>query len=148
MTWEWGAARAGDYALLFGRVEPPDTVAAPQPLFVFVVDSLGFVALFRPREVAYDDARVVTVDGRPVRVPSRGVMVDVRGDDTLRIELEVEDAAVTDTRKPLIERGDAGAARAVRRPYFVQMKGLARFSGRVAGRALRGEGTGFFETYR
>jgi hypothetical protein len=148
VTWEWGAARAGDYALLFGRVEPPDTVGPPQPLFVFVVDSLGFVALFRPREIAYDDGRTVSVDGRQVRVPSRGVMMDVRGEDTLRVELEVEDAAVTDTRRPLIERGDAGAARTLRRPYFVQMKGLARLSGRVGGTVLRGEGTGFFETYR
>ncbi|MFN2567560.1 MAG: hypothetical protein ABR499_21405 [Gemmatimonadaceae bacterium] len=148
VTWEWGAARTGDYALLFGRVEPPDSVAAAQPLFLYLVDSLGFVALFRPREVAYDDGRVVTVDGGPVRVPTRGVMVDVRGGDTLRIDLEVEDAAVTDTRKPLIERGDAGAARMIRRPYFVQMKGLARISGRVGGRRLVGEGTGFFETYR
>jgi hypothetical protein len=148
VTWEWGAARAGDYALLFGRVEPPDSVATPQPLFVLIVDSLGFVAVFRPREVAYDNGRVVTVNGRAVRVPSRGVMVDVRGEDTLRIDLDVEDAAVTDTRRPLIERGEAGAARALRRPYFVQMKGLARLSGRVGGRALAGEGTGFFETYR
>ena len=60
----------------------------------------------------------------------------------------MEDAAVTDTRKPLIERGDASAARALRRPYFVQMKGLARIRGRVGGTALAGEGTGFFETYR
>jgi hypothetical protein len=148
VTWEWGSARAADYALLFGRVEPPDSVGSPQPLFVFVVDSLGFVGLFRPREISYDDNRVVMVDGRPVRVPSRGVMVDVRGEDTLRVELEVEDAAVTDTRKPLIERGDASAARALRRPFFVQMKGLARLRGRVAGKVVAGEGTGFFETYR
>ena len=148
VTWEWGAARAGDYALLFGRVEPPDTVAAVQPLFVYVVDSLGFVALFRPREVAYDEGRPVVIAGRTVRVPTRGAMLDVRAGDTLRLELEVEDAAVTDTRKPLIERGEVSAARAVRRPYFVQMKGRARLTGRVAGRVLRGEGTGFFETYR
>ena len=148
VTWEWGSARLGDYAVLFGRVEPPDSISSPQPLFVFLVDSLGFVALFRPREVTYDDGRVVTVNGRAVRVPSRGVMVDVRGDDTLRLELEVEDAAVTDIRRPSIERGDASSARSLRRPYFVQMKGRARLSGRVGGRALVGEGTGFFETYR
>jgi hypothetical protein len=148
VTWEWGAARMGDYAVLFGRVEPPDSVASPQPLFVYIVDSLGFVAVFRPRTVAYDSARVVTIDGAPVPVPSRGLMVDVRGGDTLRIDLDVEDAAVTDTRKPLIERGDASAARALRRPYFVQMKGRTRLSGRVGDRTLVGEGTGFFETYR
>jgi hypothetical protein len=148
VSWEWGAARAGDYALLFGRVEPPDSVASgPQPLFVYVVDSLGFVALFRPREVAYDDRRVATVDGRAVRVPSRGVMMDVRGDDTLRIELEVEDAAVTDMRAGT-GRGEQGAGREMRRPYFIQMKGRARLSGRVGGRTIGGEGTGFFETYR
>lgn len=148
VTWEWGAARAGEYAVLFGRVEPPDSIGAPQPLFVCIVDSLGFVALFRPREVRYEDGRTVTVDGRAVTVPARGTMVDVRGDDTLRIDLEVEDATATDTRRPLVERGDAMAARRLRRPYFVQMKGLARLTGRVGGRAIRGEGTGFFETYR
>jgi hypothetical protein len=148
VTWEWGAARAGDYALLFGRVQPPDSVAATQPLFVFVVDSLGFVALFRPREIAYENGRIATIDGRQLRVPSRGVMVDARGDDTLRVDLDVEDAAVTDTRKPLIERGETGAARALLRPYFVQMKGLAHLRGRVAGRPISGKGTGFFETYR
>jgi hypothetical protein len=148
VTWEWGAARAGDYAVLFGRVEPPETLAAPQPLFVLIVDSLGFVALFRPRQVSYDDGRMSLVNGRPVRVPSRGVLADVRGDDTLRIELSVEDAAVTDTRRPSVERGEVLTTRALRRPYFVQMKGLARIRGRVAGRVISGEGTGFFETYR
>ena len=148
VTWEWGAARAGDYALLFGRVEPPDSISAPQPLFVYIVDSLGFVGLFRPREVVYDTGRAVTVDGRSVMIPTRGVMFDVRGTDTLRIELEVEDATATDTRRPLIERGDTMAARRLRRPYFIQMKGLARMRGRVGGRPIVGEGTGFFETYR
>jgi hypothetical protein len=113
-----------------------------------IVDSLGFVALFRPRQVSYDDGRMSLVNGRPVRVPSRGVLADVRGDDTLRIELSVEDAAVTDTRRPSVERGEVLTTRALRRPYFVQMKGLARIRGRVAGRVISGEGTGFFETYR
>ena len=148
VTWEWGAARAGEYAVLFGRVEPPDSISAPQPLFVYIVDSLGFVGLFRPRDVVYDTGRPMAVAGRPVSVPTRGTMVDVRGDDTLRIDLEVEDAAVTDTRQGLIERGEALAARGLRRPYFIQMKGLARLRGRVGGRPVVGEGTGFFETYR
>jgi hypothetical protein len=148
VTWEWGAARVGDYAVLFGRVQPPDSVSAgTQPLFVYVVDSLGFVALFRPREVVYEDGRVATVDGRALRVPSRGVMVDVRGDDALRIELEVEDATVTDMRGGA-GRGARDAGREMPRPYFVQMKGRARLTGRVGGRAIGGEGTGFFETYR
>ncbi len=148
VTWEWGSARAGNYALLYGRVQPPDSVAATQPLFVYLVDSMGFLALFRPRTIAYTDARTVVVDGRHIRVPARAVMMDARGDDTLRIALEVEDAAATDTRRPLVERGDAGALRDITRPYFIQMKGVARISGRVGGRVIVGAGTGFFETYR
>jgi hypothetical protein len=33
-------------------------------------------------------------------------------------------------------------------PYFIQMKGTARISGRIEGQPLVGTGTGFFETYR
>jgi hypothetical protein len=59
VTWEWGAARAGEYTLLYGRVQPSDSAATSQPLFVYVVDSLGFLALFRPSSIRYDDGRVV-----------------------------------------------------------------------------------------
>jgi hypothetical protein len=148
VTWEWGAARAGAFTFLYGRVEAPDTVATETPLFLYLVDSLGFRALFRPREVRYVDDRITMVDGRPVRTPSRAVMADIRGDDTLRVELEIEDATGTDTRRPLVERGESLAARELDRPYFLQMKGIARISGRVGGAVVRGEGAGFFETYR
>ena len=148
VSWEWGSARAGAYSLLYGRVQPPDSLGSTSPLFLYVVDSLGFRALFRPREISYVDGRDIVVDGRTVRVPSRGTLLDVRGADTVRIELEVEDATGTDTRRGLIERGQSELARALRRPYFIQMKGIARISGRVRGSALGGEGTGFFETYR
>lgn len=147
VTWDWGAARAGEFTFLYGRVIA-DQAAQSQPLFFYLVDSLGFAALFRPRTVEYEDARTVVVDGRAVRVPARALMRDARGDDTLEVELLVEDATATDTRTALVERGDAESARRVTRPYFVQMKGVARLRGRVNGRAVRGEGTGFFETYR
>lgn len=148
VTWEWGAARAGAYTLLYGRVQPSDSAAAAQPLFVYVVDSLGFLALFRPSSIRYEDARIVRVNGRTIGVPSTATMVDVRGQDTLRVELTIEDATATDTRRPAVERGETLANRALAHPYFVQMKGLMRLSGRVAGRPLSGEGAGFFETYR
>jgi hypothetical protein len=148
VTWEWGAARAGAYTLLYGRVQPSDSAAAAQPLFVYVVDSLGFLALFRPSSIQYEDARVVRVNGRTIAVPSTATMVDVRGPDTLRVELRVEDATATDTRRPAVERGETLGNRALAHPYFVQMKGVMRLSGRVAGRPLSGEGAGFFETYR
>lgn len=158
VTWEWGATRAGAYTILYGRVNPPESAraggatvgegGASSPLFVYVVDSLGFRALFRPREIRYEDGRTIQVDGRPLRVPSRAELYDVRGADTLRLVLEVEDATATDTRQGLVERGEGEYARRLARPWFVQMKGSARLSGRSGGSALSGVGAGFFETYR
>lgn len=148
VSWEWGATRAGAYTVLFGRVQPPDSLGGSAPLFVYVVDSLGFRALFRPADVRYEDGREIAVGGRLVRVPERGVLFDVRGPDTLRLELTVEDATGTDTREGLVERGEGEYARALARPYFIQMKGRARLSGRIGGQPVAGEGSGFFETYR
>ena len=150
VSWEWGAVRAGGYALLYGRVQPPDSTGAGSrsPLFVYLVDSLGFRALFRPRSIAYTDARTVRVGGETVRVPSTALLYDVRGADTLRLELVVEDAVGTDTRAGLAERGETQYARGLERPYFIQMKGRGRLTGRVGGEPIAGEGTGFFETYR
>ena len=148
VTWEWGAARAGPYTVLYGRVQSSDSAVASQPLFAYVVDSLGFLTLFRPRDIQYEDARVVRVGSATINVPARATMIDVRGDDTLRIELTIEDATATDTRTPGVERGEGLSARQLERPYFVQMKGLMRISGRVFGKSLSGEGAGFFETYR
>ena len=148
VSWEWGVARAGQYSVLYGQVQPPDTIAATAPLFVYVVDSLGFLGIFRPSRIVYEDARTIVVGGRAVRVPARALIADVRGADTLRLELEIEDAVGTDMRRPLIDRGDQRAARALERPYFIQMKGRAVIGGRIAGEAVTGRGEGFFETYR
>jgi hypothetical protein len=148
VTWEWGEARAGELTFLYGRVHPPDDATPSAPLFLYVVDSSGFRALLRPRRIRYEDARTILVDGRAVRVPARAWLADARGGDTLEIALEIEDAIGTDTRLPLIEQGNTGAARALRAPYFIQMKGIARLRGRLDGAPVAGEGTGFFETYR
>ena len=148
VTWEWGAARAGQYTLLYGRVEPPDSVGAVQPLFVYLVDSAGFLAVFRPREVRYVDGRTTRVGSVVIRTPSTAEMLDVRGADTLRVTLAVEDAAASDSRGNGAERGEGLTARGLKRPYFVQMKGTATLSGRIRGTPLAGSGAGFFETYR
>jgi hypothetical protein len=151
VTWDWGAARAGSYTILYGRVLGPDQQGRETPLLVYLVDSLGFRAVFRPTRVSYDDSREITVDGRGVRVPSRAVFADAHGGDTLRVELSIEDAIGTDTRRQSLgtsdERGDPTGASG-RKPYFIQMKGTARISGRISGRSLEGTGAGFFETYR
>jgi hypothetical protein len=76
------------------------------------------------------------------------VFADARGSDTLRVELTIEDAVATDTRNPVAERGETMAARALVRPYFIQMKGIARIDGRIGGARVEGQGSGFFETYR
>ncbi|NUR21042.1 MAG: hypothetical protein HOQ12_16015 [Gemmatimonadaceae bacterium] len=142
VTWEWGAARAGSFTFLYGRVDTPGSERGA--LFLYLVDSLGFRALFRPSRIDYEGSRTILVDGSPVRVPTRALMADVRGDDTLRVELEIEDAIGTDMRRGA-ERGARGAT--LPRPYFIQMKGIAHLTGRLAGRPLGATGSGFFETY-
>jgi hypothetical protein len=151
VTWDWGASRAGQYTFLYGRVYPPDSTASVPPVLVYLIDSLGFRAVFRPKVIAYEDGRTVRSGATTLRVPSRATLSDVRGDDTLRIDLEIEDAIATDTRPRRAakegERGDPlGSEKA--HPFFIQMKGTARISGRLDGAPLAGTGTGFFETYR
>ena len=151
VTWDWGAGRAGQYTFLYGRVYPPDTTASIPPVLVYLVDSLGFRAVFRPKLVAYTDSASVRVAGGQLHVPSRAMFEDTRGKDTLRIDITIEDAIATDTRPGKAvkegERGDPLGSQK-RRPYFIQMKGTARISGRLDGQPLSGTGIGFFETYR
>ena len=140
VTWDWGASRAGPYTILYGRVITPDATRE-QPLFVYLVDSLGFRAVMRPATISYQDGRVATVAGRQVRVPSRATFADVRGADTLRVELSIDDAIATDMRQSIESVSFGG-------PYFIQMKGTATIRGRLGGEPVSGSGTGFCETYR
>jgi len=151
VTWDWGASRAGQYTFLYGRVYPPDSTASVPPVLVYLIDSLGFRAVFRPELISYEDGRTINSGRTTLRVPSRATFSDVRGDDTLRVDIEIEDAIATDTRPQRVlregERGDPlGSEKA--HPFFIQMKGIARISGRLDGAPLSGTGTGFFETYR
>ena len=152
VTWDWGAARAGSYTLLYGRVIGPYGQGRQPPLLVYLVDSLGFRAVFRPAAVSYEDGREISVNGKSVHVPSHAEFADAHGSDTLRVELEIEDAIGTDTRRLSFgsseERGDPTGATSVTRPYFIQMKGTTRISGRIGGEPIKGVGAGFFETYR
>jgi hypothetical protein len=148
VTWEWGSARAGEFTVLYGRVTPDDSSSGNTPLFVYLTDAQGFLALFRPRVIRYDDARAVPTPFGVLQVPASAQLFDVRGADTLRMTLTIDDAVATDTRIGLVERGKSAEARALRHPWFVQMAGEARIEGRVRGQPLRGRGRGFFETYR
>jgi hypothetical protein len=151
VSWDWGASRAGQYTFLYGRVYPPDNTASIPPVLVYLIDSLGFRAVFRPKLISYEDGRTVRSGLTTLKVPSRATFSDVRGEDTLRVEIAIEDAIATDTRPRRAahegERGDPlGSEKA--HPYFIQMKGTARISGRLDGAPLTGTGTGFFETFR
>jgi hypothetical protein len=147
VTWEWGSARAGEYSLLYGGVQLPGNEGSEQPLFVYLVDSLGFRALFRPRTIDYAGDETAGTAHPGLMLPRRASMMDIRGSDTLRIELAIEDIAVTDTRGSRLA-GESGSSRGTGRPYFLQMKGVATISGRIGGEVVSGSGAGFFETYR
>jgi hypothetical protein len=147
VTWEWGATRAGAFTLLYGRVAP-EASSGTSPLFVYVTDEQGFLALFRPKVIRYDDARIVQRPEGPLKVPATAELFDVRGADTLRLSLVIDDAVATDTRGGLVERGEGEYARALTQPWFVQMAGEAILNGRGRRRVLSGRGRGFFETYR
>ena len=95
----------------------------------------------RPATISYQDGRIATVSGRQLRVPSRAVFADVRGADTLRVELLIEDAIASDMRQSMESVSLGG-------PFFIQMKGVASISGRLNGEPVSGSGSGFFETYR
>lgn len=151
VTWEWGASRAGQYTFLYGRVYPADTSASIPPVLFYLIDSLGFRAVFRPKLISYVDERTIRSGATVLRVPARATFSDARGEDTLRVDISVEDAIATDTRPQRAggdgERGDPlGTGKT--HPYFIQMKGTARISGRIDGEPITGAGTGFFETYR
>jgi hypothetical protein len=87
-----------------------------------------------------------------IAVPSRAVLFDERDGDTLRVELTIEDAIASDTRSQRRETFGAGAGQPsigeTSNPYFIQMKGTARISGRLDGEPVTGTGIGFFETFR
>jgi hypothetical protein len=151
VTWDWGASRAGQYTFLYGRGFVGDTVTSIPPALVYLVDSLGFRAAFRPKMIHYEDNRTVRIGSSLLHVPSRVSFQDSRGNDTLRVDVTIEDAIATDMG-PLLERKEAQRGDPLRsekrRPYFIQMKGTAKLSGRLDGQPLLGTGTGFFETYR
>lgn len=148
VTWEWGSARAGTAAVLYGRVLPPDSLQTEAPFFVYVVDSAGFRGLFRPTRIDYVDDRELVVPGGRLRVPSRAVMRDARGRDTIEVQLTIDDVTATDTRQASVERGETGAARDLRRPWFLQLQGRLALTGVIDGQRIAVSGYGFFETYR
>lgn len=134
VTWEWGMARGGSFALLYGGVYAPED-AGSSPFFLALVDSLGVRQILRFKTIRYSGARPVA-QAAGVTAPQRLELVAARGADTLRLAVDVADA--------LAGRGvQAGGLDR----HFLQMRGRFVLMGRIAGEAVADSGTGFFETY-
>ncbi|HZE75160.1 MAG TPA: hypothetical protein VE091_07625 [Gemmatimonadales bacterium] len=134
VTWEWGAARGGALALLYGGVSTPHSDRAGAPFFLTLVDSLGVRQLLRFKAIRYSGSRPVR-HSPGVVAPERLEIVAAREADTLRLGVEVEDA--------LASRHEAEGLRR----HFLQMRGRFTLAGRIAGAAVADSGAGFFETY-
>jgi hypothetical protein len=133
VTWEWGAAHGGRLSLLYGGVYGPDRTAT-SPFFIVLVDSLGARQVLRFDSIAYRGSRPAKgLAG--VSAPERFKLLGARGADTVRLEVEVEDALASEMSASTFRRA------------FLQMRGRFTLYGKLAGELMSDKGQGFFETY-
>jgi hypothetical protein len=135
VSWEWGAASGPSLSFLYGQVQAPDSATAPEPFFISLVDSLGVRQVLLARTIEYRGARALA-SGTGVSAPTGFEFVAIRGGDSVRVEVEVREAAGT-------LMGTSGFRR-----YFLQMRGQFRLTGSLGGTAINETGDGFFETWR
>lgn len=135
VSWEWGAASGPRLSFLYGQVQAPDSAATSQPFFFALVDSLGIRQVLRAPSIRYLGSQPL-VNGGPVTAPESFEFQAARGGDSVRVVVDVREAA-----------GTRMAASGFQR-YFLQMRGHFRLSGTLGGRALEERGDGFFETWR
>jgi hypothetical protein len=140
VTWEWGAARGSELAVLYGGVYGPERGSAGDgssvrsPFFLAVVDSFGVMQVLRFGRIDYQGARRAAGTGR-FTAPERFDLLAVRERDTLRLRVRVEDALGTEMKTSGFRRG------------FLQMRGHFTLSGQLVDKTVVDSGTGFFETY-
>jgi hypothetical protein len=139
VTWDWGAARGGNFNLLYGGVYAPGDSAAlrntgTSRLLVALVDSLGVRQIFRAREVHYEGVHPLAAR-YGVKAPASFSFIAVREADTLRVTARIADFQAT-------SRTSSGMGR-----RFLQMRGSFELEGEVGGAPIHDSGTGFFETY-
>jgi hypothetical protein len=146
VTWDWGQARLGLYAVLYGGVKGPEGEEGSR--FLFLTDSMGFAGLFTIDALDYvwDE-----------EWPDRFVVQASRGADSVSLAVTVSQARATPRTAGAAETAEAGEAAAVEGAeavgraapdVFYQMEGPAELRGRVAGEELEAAGRGFFETWR
>jgi hypothetical protein len=139
VTWEWGAAQGRRLAILYGGVygperESPSRASIRSPFFLTAVDSLGVKQVLRFDRIEYQGSRPAKGPGR-LAAPQRFELEARRESDTLRLEVEVEDALGTELETGGFRRG------------FLQMRGRFTLTARLLGEAIADSGKGFFETY-
>ena len=139
VTWDWGAARGAELALLYGGVygpaRPAGGTAVTSPLFIAIVDSLGVRQVLGFDRIAYHGAG--RTEGVVASVAPRRFSLDAaRAADSIHLSVGVEHALATPARSAAESR------------LFLQMRGRFQLRGRLAGMAVTDSGLGFFETYR
>jgi hypothetical protein len=135
VTWEWGAGRGAEHAILYGGVLGEATTGGGRaPFFLTLLDSLGVRQVFR-----FD--QVERLGGRPMPgtpgllAPDSLRLVATAGGDTLRLLVRLLGGAASPPTTPGVNR------------FFLQLRGAWRLQGSVAGQPVADSGSGFFETW-
>jgi hypothetical protein len=140
VTWEWGAAQGSRLAVLYGGVYGPERGESAEagsvrsPFFLAVVDSFGVKQVLRFDRIEYQGANRLP-GANSLTSPRRFQLIATRERDTVRLDVEVQDALGTVMKASSLRRG------------FLQMRGRFTLNGRLLGETVSDSGMGFFETY-
>jgi len=132
VRWRWGQVEGGGLAFVYGRVYPPDDAgdAGRLPGFLVAIGEQGPVGYATDVDIDETDHTGTQ--------PSR-IVIRARS-ESLALELDVGVNQVTSTRMPI---GSFGGGM-----NFLQLRGIYRVSGKVAGRAVDFAAAGSAETFR
>ena len=136
VSWQWGQVAGEGISIVYGRVRPPADVADPArvPGFLTVLGPDGPEAFSTSVTIAETDDPAL---GRP-----RRIVIEARGPALeLRMEVDVEGAV----RTPW---APGAAGEALDTLSLVQLRGIYRVDGRVAGRSVSFSAAGSAETFR
>ena len=139
VTWEWGQATAGPWALVYGGVRR-DGPAGPS--FLFLTDSLGFAGL-----LPIGSVEVRRPSGAGPGAAPEGLSVAAgRRADSLLLTIDVRHAR-TSLREGQAAEGDGTRPASAAADRFHQLYGDLRLEGRLRGEPVAADGAGFFETW-
>jgi hypothetical protein len=133
VRWQWGQVASGDVSIVFGRVFPPSTVAAPERVPGF----LGVLGPSGPLGFSTD----VAITERDEEGAPRAVTVEARG-SRLAVHLTMTVDESVATRMPLTRLPGSAAM------SFLQLGGSFRVEGHAGDRALAFTARGSAETFR